>query len=119
MMPEHRTATHEEWQAARAELARRESWVYEPRRRARRDAGSPQPLRRDPDLLLARANRPAPRLQAADGLAVPVRVDLRHGLPVRLRARDDRAADAADPRGEGDDRRSARGASGVVRADRS
>jgi predicted dithiol-disulfide oxidoreductase (DUF899 family) len=38
------------------------------------------------------------------GLGVPVRVDQRIRLPVRLRARDDRGAGAAGSRGQGDDR---------------
>ena len=40
-------------------------------------ARAPEPPRRDADLLLARADRPADRLQGADGLAVPLRLDER------------------------------------------
>ena len=54
------------------------------------------------------------RLQGADGLAVPLRLHLRDRLPLRLRAGDDRGAGRADPRGQGDDRRPARVAPGVV-----
>ena len=86
-------------------LARRLPRLHQPGRRARRLARPPEPPRRDPDLLLAGADRPADRLQGADGLGVPVRLDLQHGLRVRLRPRDDRGAGAGDPRGEGDDRR--------------
>ena len=75
---------------------------------------APGPPRRDADLLLARADRSARRLQAADGLAVPVRLDLRHRLPVRLRARVDRGAGAGDPRDQGDGRRTAGVAAGLV-----
>ena len=46
------------------------------------------------------------RLQGADGLAVPLRLDLRDGVPVRLRARADARAGAGDPPDQGDDRRS-------------
>jgi len=47
-------------------------------------------------------DRPAGGLQAADGLAVPLRVDLRHRLPVRLRACPPPGAGQADPRAPGD-----------------
>ncbi len=49
-------------------------------------------------LLLARADRSARRLQAADGLAAPLRLDLRNRVPVRFRARVDQGAGAEDPR---------------------
>src|SRR5215470_16427339 len=52
-------------------------------------------------ICLARADRPAHRLQEADGLAVPVRLDLRHRFPLRLQPGDDRGAGAADPAGQG------------------
>src|SRR2546421_10265654 len=63
-------------------------------------------------------DRAAERLQAADGLAVPLRLHLRHRLRVRLRPCVDRGAGAADSRGEGDDRQPARLAPGVVTPDR-
>ena len=170
-MPDHRIGTREEWQAARAELAKLEAehaelgqkvteqrrqlpWVpvekeyvfdtedgkktlaelFDGRsqllaynimfgpdyelgacpgcsnlgRRARRHARASEPPRRDADLLLARADRSADRLQGADGLAVPLRLDLRDRVSVRLRARADAGAGAGDPRGQGDDRRPAR-----------
>ena len=40
----------------------------------------------------------------ADGLAVPVRLDQRDGVSVRLRARSHARAGAGDPRGQGNDR---------------
>ena len=52
----------------------------QPGRRARRLARPPEPPRRDADLLLAGADRAADRLQAADGLAVPLRLHLQHRL---------------------------------------
>ena len=73
-----------------------------------RHARSSEPPRRDADLLLARPDRSADRLQAADGLAVPLRLDVRDRLSVRLRARADARAGAADPRDPGDDRQPAR-----------
>ena len=73
-------------------------------RRARRLGRPPQPSRRDADLLLAGADRAAVRVQAADGLAVPVRLHLQHRLPLRLRARAHRGAGAAGSRAQGDDR---------------
>ena len=79
--------------------------VLEPGGRARRDARPSEPPRRDADLLLARADRPADRLQGADGLAVPLRLDERDRVPVRLRARAHARAGAGDPRGPGDGRR--------------
>ena len=82
--------------------------LHQPWGRARRRARPPEPQRRDADLLLAGADRPAGRLQGADGLAVPLRLHLRHRLPLRLRPCDDRGAGTADPRGEGDDRQPAR-----------
>src|SRR5215472_11386755 len=76
--------------------------VHEPRRRVRGTAAAHEQARCDPDLLLARADRPAGGLPAADGLAVPVRVDLRQRLPVRLRACSHRAAGRAGPRAPAD-----------------
>ena len=76
-----------------------------PRRRPRRVARPPQPPRRDPGLLLAGADRAAHGLQAADGLAVSLRVHLQHRLPVRLRARAERGAGAADPGDQADGRK--------------
>ena len=98
---------------------RRLPGLLEPGGRARCHARASEPPRRDADLLLARADRSAHRLQAADGLAVPLRVDLRDGLPVRLRARDHARAGAADARGPGDGRRPARVARGLGPAGRS
>src|SRR5205807_10289393 len=69
-------------------------------------------------LLLAGADRAADRLQAADGLAVPVRLHLQHRLRIRLRPCVDRGAGAADSRGQGDDRQPAGLAPGLVRPDR-
>src|SRR5205807_9425956 len=69
-------------------------------------------------LLLAGADRAADRLQAADGLAVPVRLHLQHRLRVRLRPCADRGAGAADSPGQGDDRQPARLAARVVTPDR-
>jgi hypothetical protein len=63
----------------------RVSRLHQPRGRPRRLARPPEPPRRDADLLLARADRAPHRLQGADGLAVPVRLHLRHRLRVRLR----------------------------------
>src|SRR6266567_3832831 len=88
-MPEHKIGTREEWQAARDELAGLEAGqaerneelnrkrlglpgLHRPGRRARRRAGPPEPPRRHAGLLLTGADRPADRLQAADGLAVPL-----------------------------------------------
>src|SRR2546425_2760696 len=88
--------------------------MYQPGRRARRLARPPEPSRRDAALLLAGADRAADRLQAADGLAVPLRLHLQHRLRVRLRPRVDRRAGAADSRGQGDDRQPARLAPGLV-----
>src|SRR5205823_3169472 len=68
--------------------------------------------------LLAGADRAADRLQAQDGLAVPLRLHLQHRLRVRLRSCVDRGAGAADSRGQGDDRQPARLAPGVVTPDR-
>ena len=83
-------------------------------RRARRRARPPEPPRRDAALLLAGADRAADRLQGADGLAVPLRLHLRHRLRLRLRPGADRGAGGAGPRGQGDDRQPARLARGVV-----
>ena len=95
------------------------SRLHEPRRRVQRRPDPPEQARRDLHLLLARADRrPARGLQGADGLAVPLRLDLRERLPVRHGPGDDPRAGAADPRGQGDDRRPARVAAGVVGADR-
>src|SRR3954468_20507063 len=66
--------------------ARRLPGLLEPRRRARRDTRAPESPRCDPDLLLPRADRSARRLQGADGLAVPLRLDVSDGLSLRLRA---------------------------------
>ena len=96
--------------------ARRLPRLHQPRRRARRLARPPEPSRRDAALLLAGADRAADRLQAADGLAVPLRLHLQHRLRLRLRPRADRGAGAADSRGQGDDRQPARVAPGVVSA---
>src|SRR5207302_1719653 len=74
--------------------------------------------RRDGVLFFAGADRAADSLQAADGLAVSIRIDLQHRLRFRLRARADRRAGAADPRGPGDDRQPAQLAPGVVGPDR-
>src|SRR3989475_1526144 len=98
--------------------ARRLPWMYQPGRRARRLARPPEPSRRDAALLLTGADRAADRLQAADGLGVPLRLHLQHRLRVRLRPCVDRGAGAADSRGQGDDRRPARLAPGVVTPDR-
>ena len=49
--------------------------LHEPGRRARRHGRASEPSRRDADVHLARADRPPDRLQAADGLAIPVRLD--------------------------------------------
>src|SRR5205807_8934474 len=69
-------------------------------------------------LLLAGADRAADCLQAADGLAVPVRLHLQHRLRLRLRPCVDRGAGPADSRGQGDDRQPVRVAPGVVRPGR-
>src|SRR5205807_7075855 len=90
----------------------------QPGRRARRLARPPEPPRRDAALLLAGADRAADRLQAADGLAVPLRLHLQHRLRLRLRPCLDRGAGAADSRGQADGRRPARLARGVVTAGR-
>src|SRR5207244_4502744 len=81
-------------------------------------ARPPRPPRRDAALLLAGADRAADRLQAPDGLAVPLRLHLQHRLRLRLRPCVDRGASAADSRSQGDDRQPARLAPGVVRPDR-
>src|ERR687885_3044387 len=93
--------------------------VQQSRGRPRRCARPPESPRRDPDLLLARADRAPDRLQAAHGLAVPVRLHLRQRLRVRLRTRADQGAGTGDPRGEGAARRPARLAPGMVGPDRS
>ena len=98
--------------------ARRLPRLHQPGRRARRLARPPEPPRRDAALLLAGADRAADRLQAADGLAVPLRLHLQHRLRLRLRPCADRGAGAADSRGQGDDRQPARLAPGVVTPDR-
>ena len=87
-------------------------------RRARRLAHPSEPPRRHAALLLAGADRAADRVQAADGLAVPLRLDLQHRLRLRLRPCADRGAGAADPRDQGDARQPARLAPGVVRPGR-
>src|SRR5919202_2755674 len=92
--------------------------LQQPRGRARRCARPPESPRRDPDLLLAGADRAPDRVQAADGLAVPVRLHLRQRLRVRLRPRADQVAGTGDPRGEGAARRPARLAPGMVGPDR-
>src|ERR1035438_2715557 len=56
--------------------------VHQPGGRTRRRARPPEPPRRDADLLLAGADRAPGRLQAADGLAVPLRLHLRDRLPL-------------------------------------
>ena len=56
-------------------------------RRARRQARASEPPRRDAHLLLARADRSTHRVQGADGLAVPLCLDLWDGVSLRLRAR--------------------------------
>ena len=87
---------------------RRLSRVHEPRRRLRPyDAASLGQARRDHDLLLAGADRPPHRLQGADGLGVPLRLDPRQRFPLGLRAGADRRAGRADPRGQADGRRPA------------
>ena len=48
---------------------------------------APEPPRRHAALLLTRADRSPARLQATDGLAVSLRLDIWHGVPVRLRSR--------------------------------
>ena len=98
--------------------ARRLPRLHQPGRRARRLARPPEPPRRDAALLLAGADRAAERLQATDGLAVPLRLHLRLRLPLRLRPRNDRGAGAAGDRGQGDGRQSARLAARVVGPDR-
>ena len=60
------------------------------------------------DLLLACADRSAHRIQGADGLAVPVRLDLWDGVSLRLRARPHARAGERDPGGPGNARRSPR-----------
>src|SRR5207249_5181008 len=97
---------------------RRLSRLHQPGRWARRLARPPKPPRCDDALLLAGADRAADRLQAADGLAVPLRLHLQHGLRLRLRPCVDRGAGAADPRGQGHDRQPARLARRVVTPDR-
>ena len=77
-----------------------------------------EPPRRDADLLLPGADRSAHRLQGADGVDVPLGLDVRHPVPLRLRARHDPGAGPADPRGPGDARRPAGVAPGVVGAGR-
>src|SRR6266550_4734320 len=99
--------------------ARRLPRLHQPGRRARRLARPPEPPRRDAALFLAGADRAADRLQAADGLAVPLRLHLQHRFRLRLRPCDDRGAGAADSRSEGDDRRPTRLAPGMVAPGRS
>jgi Bacterial protein of unknown function (DUF899) len=67
--------------------------LLESRGPPRRRACPPQPPRRHLALLLASAAGEAPGLQAADGLEVPLGVDLRKRLSVRLRPRSHRGAD--------------------------
>src|SRR6266536_2164734 len=98
--------------------ARRLPRLHRPGRRARRLARPPEPPRRDVALFLEGADRAADRLQAADGLAVPLRLHLQHRLRLRLRPCADRGAGAADSRGQGDDRQPSRLAPGVVTPDR-
>src|SRR6266849_1903187 len=50
----------------------------------------PEQPRRDAELFFAGADRTADGLQAADGLAVSIRIDLQHRLRLRLRARVER-----------------------------
>src|SRR6266705_2155117 len=71
--------------------ARRLPWLHQPGRRARRLARSPEPPRRDPALFFAGAGRAADGLQAADGLAVPLRLHLQQRFRVRLRPREEQA----------------------------
>src|SRR5262245_38614813 len=92
--------------------------LHEPGGRPERRARPHEPPRRDADLLLARADRAPHRLQAADGLGVSLRLDLQHGLRVRLRARADPGAGAGDSRGEADAREPARVARGLGRPGR-
>ena len=54
--------------------------LHQPGRRPRRLARASEPPRRDIDLLLTCADRAADRLQAADGLGVPLRLDVQHRL---------------------------------------
>src|SRR4051794_29834464 len=98
--------------------ARRLPRLQQPRGRAQRLARPPEPLRRDAALFLARADRSAGGIQGADGLGVPIRLDLQQRLRLRLRPRAAGAAGAADSGAQGDDRRPARLARGVVRPDR-
>src|SRR5438445_84308 len=98
--------------------ARRLPRLHQLGRRARRLARSPEPPRRDAALFFAGAGGAADGLQAADGLAVPLRLHLQQRLRVRLRPRADRGAGSADSRGQGDDRQPARLARGVVTTDR-
>src|SRR5918999_3536023 len=98
---------------------RRLPGVHQPRRRARRLARPPEPPRRDADLLLAGADRAADRLQAADGLAVPLRLYLQQRLRLRLRPCADRGAGGGGSRDPAAAREPGRMARGVVRADRS
>src|ERR671932_564087 len=123
-MTEHKVATREEWQAAREQLATLEAEYSELRRKVaekRRElpwvpvekeyefdteAGkkTPAELFDGRAQLLACPDRSADRLQGADGVDVPVGLDVRDRLPIRLRARDDPRPGRADPRGQADDR---------------
>src|SRR4029079_2763066 len=91
-------------------------WLHRPRRQLRRDADPPEQARRDIRLLLPGADRRARGLQAADGLAVPLDLDVRKRLSVRLRPGADRAAGRTDPGGAGADRGAARVARVLVDA---
>jgi predicted dithiol-disulfide oxidoreductase (DUF899 family) len=57
------------------------------------DVRAPQPPRRDAARVLARPSPGAPGLQGAHGLAVPLGLNIRERLPVRLRPGAHRAAD--------------------------
>ena len=61
----------------------------------------------------AGADRAAGRVQAPDGLAVPIRLHVRVGLRLRLRPCGDRRTGAAEPGAQGVDRRPSRVASRV------
>src|SRR5205807_5430880 len=70
-------------------------WLHQPGRRARWLARSPEPPRRDAALFFAGAAGAADGLQAADGLAISLRLHLPQRLRVRLRPRADRGPGAA------------------------
>src|SRR6266571_133671 len=118
-MPEHRIGTRKEWQVARDALAKLEAEQAERNEEVkskRRDLPW-VPVEKEyvfdtedgkktlaelfdgRSLLLAGTDRAADRLQAADGLGVPLRLHLQHRLRLRLRSCDDAGAGAADPPG--------------------